>query len=127
MSSACARTVNGIRAGHSMRRLSTTCTEFSFQIVHFLDRLPSLHQRAFRPNVHATRGFSARCPMYVRSIVPPKFPIAPLAGKEASSHVPRRSLIPSSRTVALSGGLGTHSFVRLAIHDRRRRLPALAL
>ena len=47
-----------------MRRVRTTCTEFSFQIVHFLDRLSCLHQRifgrtprereAFRPNVHAT-------------------------------------------------------------------------
>ena len=49
-----------------MRRVSTTCTGFSFQIVHFLDRLWRLHQRifgrtprghqAFRPNVHSTCG-----------------------------------------------------------------------
>src|SRR3954469_22643519 len=77
MSSACARPANGIREHHDMRRLRTTCTEFSFQIVHFLDRLSSLHQRAFRLNVHMTRGFSIRRPVRRLFFVPPNAPPTP--------------------------------------------------
>src|SRR5262245_54430888 len=91
MSSACARPANGIKARHKLRRVRTTCTEFSFQIVHFLDRLSCLHQRifgrtprereAFRPNVHAT--CSRRFPQS-----PPK-----VSCREGGVDVHRRSLI----------------------------------
>src|SRR5690349_15917796 len=91
MSSACARPMNGIKARCNVRRVRTTCTGFSFQIVQFLDSLYRLHQRVFgrTPPRHAAIWPNVRGVVQVR--YPPYAPHA--AGKEDATYVPWRSLI----------------------------------